>query len=360
MPSEPLTSDFVLDDLRRFVAAKGFFLSPKLEEVLVHAERLAEELKRDPYAPVFVAALLSRSPRFRMAVRQLGGDPDEGARVIREDLDSYPADEPYSDGVFYSSVEDRDLYERTILIDRAMENASVADRHEILDGDFAKALLDHQLKLLRKDGGGGNWSDVALQSPYLMLAHVANTFDESLAVNVRDIERALRPEWADYSIGPVPEALREPVSALLDEHREPHKLGFVMMEFARTMLHQEIYAAIRNTLASFGLTAVRADEKMYADQLSANVKTYMHASRFGIAVFERLTHENHNANVTYELGYMQALGKPVGLLKDSTVPRLATDLAGEIYLPFDVQNPRETIYEQLQKWLADRRIIAPA
>jgi hypothetical protein len=357
MSDEALTSDFVLEDLRRYVASNGFSLSPQLEEVLLHVERLAEELALDPYPSLFMLGLLEKSPRLREAVRMLRGDPDEGARVVREDLDEYPDLEPYTEGVLYSHPEERDFWERTVLIDRTIEKAAVDDRRELLDTDFARALIERQLSLLRKENLDGTWKERALQAPYVMLAHIANIYDESLAVNIRDINRLLRHERSEFSLASVPDELREPVLRFLDDHPDPRRTAFVMMEFGTTPLHKDIFAAIRTALAAFGVEALRADQKMYSDQLGLNVKTYMYACGFGIAVFERLTNEVHNANVTYEVGYMQALGKPVCLLKDSTLRGLSTDLTGNIYLPFDVQNARDTILTQLRGWLEQQKLV---
>ena len=94
--------------------------------------------------------------------------------------------------------------------------------------------------------------------------------------------------------------------------------GFVMMPFGSTRLHDMMLNEMRSALASHQIAALRADDKQYHDDLFGNVLTYMHGCGFGIAVFERIEREAFNSNVTLEIGYMTALGKPVLLLKDKT------------------------------------------
>jgi hypothetical protein len=80
---------------------------------------------------------------------------------------------------------------------------------------------------------------------------------------------------------------------------------------------------------------------------------------FGIAVFERLTQDQFNPNVSLEVGYMMALRKPVCLLKDLTLHSLSSDLAGKIYENFDVQRPEETLPLALDNWLRKYRPGGP-
>ena len=79
----------------------------------------------------------------------------------------------------------------------------------------------------------------------------------------------------------------------------------------------------------------------------------MHGCGFGIAVFERLTTDEFNPNVSLEVGYMLALGKPVCVLKDSTLKTLPSDLIGRLYDSFNVQRPN-SIKPKLDKWINDK------
>lgn len=137
------------------------------------------------------------------------------------------------------------------------------------------------------------------------------------------------------------------------DHRAPGKCAFVMMRFERTPAHKKILAAVRTWCEKQGITALRADDKRYADDLWPNVRTYMHGCGFGIAIFDRLTREDFNPNVSLEVGYMLALGKPVCLLKDSNLTALQSDLVGRLYDNFNVQR-LNTIAPSLNRWMKDK------
>ena len=141
------------------------------------------------------------------------------------------------------------------------------------------------------------------------------------------------------------------------DHPDPAKVGFLVMRFEDTAAHREIQQAISETLASHGLKAVRADGKRYHDDILYNVLTYLHGCSFGIAVFERITTDDFNPNVSLEVGYLMAMRKPVLLLKDQNLKALQTDLVGRIYDPFDFQNPLGSIPLIFEQWLRDKGII---
>ncbi len=83
-----------------------------------------------------------------------------------------------------------------------------------------------------------------------------------------------------------------------------------------------LFPAHCDTLASYGITALRADDKDYHEDLFTNIVTYLYGCSFGIAVFERIETDDVNPNVSLEVGYMQGLRKPVCLLKDKTLRAL--------------------------------------
>ena len=135
------------------------------------------------------------------------------------------------------------------------------------------------------------------------------------------------------------------------------KTAFIIMKFGNIDKYSKIAECIKSTLLQYKIRSFRADDKDYMDDLLANVRTYMHACDFGIAVFDRIQEENFNPNVSFEVGYMMALSKKVLLLKDQTLKNLQSDLAGKLYKPFDIINANDTIPEQIQKWLSDQGYI---
>jgi nucleoside 2-deoxyribosyltransferase len=151
----------------------------------------------------------------------------------------------------------------------------------------------------------------------------------------------------------VPDDIREAVREFHDEHGEGPTC-FLMMSFAPSPMHQQITAAIREALEARGIKAVRADDRTYSEELFTNIRTYLHACTFGIAVIERIEKNDHNPNVSLEAGYMMGRGKQVCYLKERTVTQLQTDLVGRLYNEFDQQRIEETIPQILNRWLDDR------
>ncbi|MDP9099581.1 MAG: hypothetical protein M3N48_11410 [Verrucomicrobiota bacterium] len=154
-----------------------------------------------------------------------------------------------------------------------------------------------------------------------------------------------------------PPDIRDSLSLFRRDYPDLGKVAFVMMKFGATKAHNLIYETIQSTLAAKGMTAIRADEKVYHDNLFENVLTYLHGCRFGIAVFERLSGDEFNPNVSLELGYMLALRKPVCLLKDMTLRALHTDLLGRIYRGFDPESPATSIPRELESWMREKQLL---
>lgn len=134
------------------------------------------------------------------------------------------------------------------------------------------------------------------------------------------------------------------------------KTAFIVMQFGETKLHGDIVTCIKDTLKKYNITALRADDKQYLDDLFPNVKVYMHACDFAIAVFDRITEDDFNPNVSLEVGYMFGIGKNVLLLKDKTLKSLPTDLTGKLYKEFDTTDVENTMPTQIEKWLSDKGI----
>jgi len=134
--------------------------------------------------------------------------------------------------------------------------------------------------------------------------------------------------------------------------------AFVMMRFAGTPLHLQILEAVRSTLERHRIVAVTADAKQYHDELFYNVLTYLHGCNFGVAIFERLESDEFNPNVSLEVGYLMALGKPVCFLKDSTLKALHTDLTGKLYRAFNPQEVDTSVPRAVGAWLRDKNLLA--
>lgn len=192
---------------------------------------------------------------------------------------------------------------------------------------------------------------------------IKNRFQDQIAVLdsiISDLNKKIvlnQESHQDYSkiIGSV--EIKESISRFQSDYPEPNKVGFIIMRFGNTKLHEQILQAIRDTLNKHGLVALRADDKEYHDDLYYNSMTYLFGCGFGIAVYEQIETTEFNPNVSLEVGGMLVLGKPVCLLKDKTLNYLNTDLIGKLYSSFDPENPTKNIADQLSKWLSDKGLV---
>lgn len=138
----------------------------------------------------------------------------------------------------------------------------------------------------------------------------------------------------------------------------PGKKAFIIMSFQQTPIHAQIHEVIKKVLNKYKISALRADDIEYTDDLMNNILAYIYACDFGIAVHERITTENPNSNVAMEIGIFIGLGKPVCLLKERTLNKLNSDLAGKLYKEFDSYNIEQTLIPVLEKWIKDKRFIS--
>lgn len=151
-----------------------------------------------------------------------------------------------------------------------------------------------------------------------------------------------------------PVEITDSLSAFRKDHPKPRENAFIMMRFNSGGQNASICNSVREALRKFNIDGLRADDKTYHDDLFWNIMTYIYGCGLGIAVYERIESESFNPNVSLEVGYMLALGKPVCLLKDKTLKTLHSDLIGKLYQPFDVFNPSTSIPLSLHKWLEDK------
>lgn len=161
---------------------------------------------------------------------------------------------------------------------------------------------------------------------------------------------------------PSEESINNPeIASGLEKIRKDYPFGtriaFIIMKFGSTSVHQQMIQDIKDGLSKHGIVGLRADDKEYMDDLFLNVKVYMHACDFGIAVYERIISDDFNPNVSLEVGYLFGMKKPVMLLKDQTLKALNTDLTGKLYKEFDTTKTKESINTSIEKWLKDKGYI---
>ncbi|MBN1638933.1 MAG: hypothetical protein JW866_08190 [Ignavibacteriales bacterium] len=220
-------------------------------------------------------------------------------------------------------------------------------------GNLNTQQLIHQIRI---EIGEVHW---AFALPISKIAAIPDSEIEELAKQyINAIMGALQKKTekiSDNAIN-IPEIARE-IESFRADYPEGTKTAFIIMQFTSTKAHDNIITTIKTTLCKHNVTGLRADDKEYSDDLFSNIKTYMHCCDFGISVFERITEDDFNPNVSIEVGYMLGLRKKVCLLKDNTLKNLPTDLMGKLYKPFDPQDIEKTLPTQLEKWMKDRGMI---
>lgn len=220
---------------------------------------------------------------------------------------------------------------------------------------FGKVSTDQLIHQIRIEVGEVHW---ATSIPVTTVSKISDGKIEELANQyVKAILEAMKQKTEKISDDAItiPEIAKE-IEAFNADHKGK-KTAFIIMQFSKTNAHDKIVQTIKDTLNNHGIVGLRADDKEYADDLFANIKTYMHCCDFGIGVFERILEDNFNPNVSIEVGYMMGLRKNVCLLKDQTLKNLPTDLTGKLYKEFDPQDVEKTLPDQLEKWMKDKGII---
>ncbi|MEY2793989.1 MAG: hypothetical protein RJA76_1981 [Bacteroidota bacterium] len=220
---------------------------------------------------------------------------------------------------------------------------------------FGKISTDQLIHQIRIEVGEVHW---AISIPITTVSNIPDEkIDELADQYLKAILEAMKQKIEKISDDAItiPEIAKE-IEAFHAEYKGK-KTAFIIMQFSKTAAHDKINSTIKDTLLKHDIVGLRADDKEYADDLFANIKTYMHCCDFGIGVFERILEDNFNPNVSIEVGYMMGLRKKVCLLKDQTLNNLPTDLMGKLYKPFDPQNIEKTLPDQLEKWMQDKGLI---
>lgn len=153
----------------------------------------------------------------------------------------------------------------------------------------------------------------------------------------------------------IPTIIEKEVRQLRQEY-EGKKIAFLIMQFGKGKLYDELLSILQKSLGKYDIVVLRADNKEYHDNLYYNILTYIYASDFGIAVFERIQDDYFNPNVAFEVGFMLGINKQVCHLKEKSLKHLHTDIIGKLYREFDIQDIENTLVPNLDKWINDKNI----
>jgi len=309
--------------------------------------------------PIFLCALFKEDPHVRSILVTRARNVKTASELLEKVANAIDFDPYDSQSEPYSRKENRDADPRTRIIDLAMAIARRTLRREIGTTDVVEALLEvHNESCPPEDND--DWTDTRLQLPHNIVSHILGTYHKVLDLSFSAILEALNvPDRPRTPVEAAPASIRSAVLRLLQDHPDYDRNCFLIMSFASSRIHASIYKAIKVSLGGLRFELLRADDRAYVDDLFLNVQTYMHGCAIGIAVFERVHPDVFNPNVSFEVGYMYGLRKQVCLLKDRTLPRLPSDVAGRLYEEFDVQDPTRTIGDRIERWLRDKKLLLP-
>lgn len=114
----------------------------------------------------------------------------------------------------------------------------------------------------------------------------------------------------------------------------------------------EALVVAREACSRHGLELHLASDRAISDDLWTNVSGHMWASKYGVAFFEDRRGRRLNYNLTIEVGGMLITGRRCGLLKDTSIKRLPTDLVGRIYKDIDLDD-MSTVRTAMHSWIRD-------
>ena len=149
-----------------------------------------------------------------------------------------------------------------------------------------------------------------------------------------------------------PREIHHSLDVFRHDHPDQDRTAFLIMSFNEKPIYKEITRELKKICESNRIILLRADDKEYHHDLFLNLQTYMHGCGIGFAVLDRIKSDDVNPNVSFEIGYMMSMFKPVLLLVDESIDGLQADLTGKLYKKFDSYN-LSSLKEPTEKWLKD-------
>ncbi|HZX16189.1 MAG TPA: TIR domain-containing protein [Pseudomonas sp.] len=355
-----MTVDDAISDLKSYVEKKLFILSNEAERVFREAESIGCKYNRDIYPYVFLLAIINTFADLRGLMLRKGCDPEEAKHICTLEALTRE-DDKYDDNLPpYSSSEGKRLGCREGFIDSAIATAIRHGRKEILKSDVIEGFLANhdQINPVLENL---DWADSALHVAYNTLSHILGSYNKSLWITFDDIREELNlyreNEFRKNSVDSAPQRLKSALFDLFSDWPDYRKNCFLIMSFRETPFHREVHAALRKILSQHGFNLLRADDRAYSDDVLSNIETYIFGSKFAFSVHDRIENENHNANVSLEIGYLMGQGKHVCLLKEQSVNSLPSDLQGRLYVSFSMFNIESSLAIAVEGWLKSKRLI---
>lgn len=360
-PRNSVPPPSLIESYERYVASKALKLSDEARQTLLKVEETARHGDCWVGDALFLSVLLRDCYPLRMLLARHELDAESAAAIAEKDAlykDAGYSDH-YDDSDLARYVDPDGLSSRALVGRGAIASAVANNRSSILRLDLLAGLFESH-EMTSSPLKNGDWVDERLHVPYNTLSHVLGRFFPELWIRTDVIksELGLMPLSLQRGerVSTAPAHIRGALRSFFTDHPDYRRNCFLIMPFAESIPLVAIHAAVKSTFSEFGFKVLRADDKVYAESLFANIETYMHGCRFAISVHERSASEVHNANVALEVGYMLGMRRDVCILKEDSVQSLPSDLQGRLYTTFDVFNIESTLRTSIGRWLRDRRL----
>lgn len=349
-----------IEDLLQHTGSKGIIIHESALKIFKNIEKIIWETKIEPCLDIFLLSILKNCPGLRGLMVRSGRHPELAISFAEEKIrkTSFRYYGPQEFIMTYSE-KSNNPESRASLVNNALSIAKRNNRNKIFDYDILESLLDiHDeiLPVLHNE----RWADENLHVPFNTLSHCFSNYCEDLWIKFDDIRKNLgimRPEKArllPFENAPV--HVKGALLSFFSDNPDYHKNVFVIMPFRKTLFHKFVFSSIDKTLRKLNFNPLRADSKLYSDDLLTNIEAHLYGSKFCVAVHDQTTDEPHNPNVTLEIGYALGLKKSVCLLKEKKVRSLPSDLQGRIYVEFNEEKIDTSIEKSLIKWIQDKNL----
>lgn len=185
-----ITPEIAIDDLIKYVKAKGYVVSENTLTIFREFENLCYQADIYPFHEYFLLPLIKYNEKIKNGINKYGGNAELAVyRLMRKidqekkDSDSYQAADE-----LYSAETNRYFGSRTNIIDLTINVARRKKRSTIIDTDLFEALLEYHDELYPvKDNR--LFTDKRLNTSYQTLSHIFAEYSEFLWVKFNDIKK---------------------------------------------------------------------------------------------------------------------------------------------------------------------------
>lgn len=156
-----------------------------------------------------------------------------------------------------------------------------------------------------------------------------------------------------------PVELKSQIKKLMDSGE---RNAFLMTSFAKE--NEKKISKVKDILAQYNVVChiANAPGGKYSDRLFQNIQVYMHGCDFGIGLYtdesDKAKEEKIkiNPNLSLEVGYMLAIGKPICILKEKKLAKMNIDLADRLYCEFNEYDD-DALNEVIRQWLDNKGFL---